>query len=114
MFLFEPFTVTVISFPSWVPLMTIELESIFPFNFEIEMDSGAAGGMGGVGAAGGMGGVGAPGAPAGGGGGGMSRVDTENTFLPVLGSEKVVESGRIVTMYCIAIPFLCFGFWEFN
>ena len=101
MFLFDPLTVTVISFPSRIPLMTMELESIFPFNFEIEMDSGVAGGMGGVGA---------PGAAAGGGGGGMSRVATENTFLPVLGSEKVEESGRIVIMYWVAIPFLCFGF----
>ncbi|MEY3955783.1 MAG: hypothetical protein RLZ73_237, partial [Bacteroidota bacterium] len=44
------------------------------------------------------GGVGGAGAPAGGGGGGMSRVATVNTFLPVLGSEKVVESERIVTV----------------
>ena len=71
------------------------------YNFEIEIDSGAAGGVGGVGA---------PGAPAGGGGGGISRVATENTFLPVLGSEKVVESGRIVTVYCVANSFLGLGF----
>ena len=79
----------------------MELESMFPFNFEIEIDSGAAGGMGGVGATG---------AAAGGGGGGMSRVATENTFLPVLGSEKVVESGRIVTVYWVAASFLGLGF----
>ena len=58
----------------------------------------------------GDGGVGAPSAGAGGGGGGISFVATENTFLPVLGSEKVVESGRIVTVYWIAASFFLLGF----
>lgn len=60
------------------------------------------------------GGVGGAGAAAGGGGGGISRVATENTFLPVLGSEKVVESGRIVTVNWVTFSFLAFGFCALN
>jgi hypothetical protein len=60
-----------------------------------------------AGAAGGAGGEG-------GGGGGISLVATENTFFPVLGSEKVVESGRIVIVYWTSAFFLGFGFCALN
>ena len=54
---------------------------------------------------GGVGGVGGVGAAAGAGGGGISRVATANTFLPVLGSENMVESGWILTRKSVFAAF---------
>ncbi len=54
------------------------------------------------------GGDGGLGTDAGGGGGGMSRVATANTFLPVLGSENMVESGWILTRKSVLAAFLAF------